>query len=866
MTTQTAVAFDENAIGASLALTVGDSTLQTSATVDAHRCARSQYGQASDVSFVEFYVYPANGGTPSLAPVSGVPPLTVGICTSQASLSKYCGEDAYGWGYCPGDGNVYNNGAIVKTLAPAPLNTYITVSISPLNGTLAFSANGMALGNIILTPGTFYYAATVSGNPGDLAIWANAGQSPQKYPIPNSSGWLHKTIGILPLNLATEPYITPPTDTAPNVKYNGDVDRMRNPTTIQRAVKFWPWGASMPPGLSKGGQSQIEILDPNEQYGELIAMDIRDQDISLSRTPQGGSADTAETVATLIMDHCQQQTDQTKTLYCNDKLTLLQSQLYRPLFPPNADPSVAGKPRPIAWGVCRTFTPALYDAVNFYYAIGDAPISQVGFPRINGAPMQPGTYSLTTDLQGVDLTAAPDGKFTIETSTYTQTFSIAANDFLAGLGAFGSIATTGTPKIPNGWTEAHARYGSYFPTITGWQITGTAPNQVLQAENYGNQCGLTETTYKIKAGRSYAFQIVVSQAPKWGTYATGLPDTPYAYTDPATLVMGYTSASPVMFESNFTTISVPNSGTYMGVFTNTTGADQNFVLGFLCNFASSHSSYIKISSIYLNELPPYTYNIPLIGPGLDLSLQAFMLQRGPLTSVDYDPAGAQAIDAATGYQYGLHIGENDTPTVQACAQKLLDSCCADVFVSRAGKVSTLQLTAPENAASVAGSLTVTDIQGYLQPYPDLAENLTTRLSGCQNYNPLSESDFANVSLSAVPLSQRKALEATFQWTVTGGVKLASRYRAAESAQPLPSQFDREQDGQAAITAVCNLYAQPRNFYVGTFFSPIGRGFEIGQVWNLAYPLAGLETGRQLLIVGIADQPSEDLATVTFWGL
>ena len=63
----------------------------------------------------------------------------------------------------------------------------------------------------------------------------------------------------------------------------GDVDRMRNPTTIQRAVKFWPWGASMPPGLSKGGQSQIEILDPNEQYGELIAMDIRDPLFTLRR-------------------------------------------------------------------------------------------------------------------------------------------------------------------------------------------------------------------------------------------------------------------------------------------------------------------------------------------------------------------------------------------------------------------------------------------------------------------------------------------------------------------------------------------------------------------------------------------------------
>jgi len=40
MTTQTAVAFDENAIGASLVLTQADSILQTSATVDAHRHSR----------------------------------------------------------------------------------------------------------------------------------------------------------------------------------------------------------------------------------------------------------------------------------------------------------------------------------------------------------------------------------------------------------------------------------------------------------------------------------------------------------------------------------------------------------------------------------------------------------------------------------------------------------------------------------------------------------------------------------------------------------------------------------------------------------------------------------------------------------
>src|SRR5487761_2655397 len=115
----TAVAFDESAIGPSLALTVGDTTLQTSAAVDAHRCARSQYAQNTNTSVVEFYPYSPNltagliAAAPSLLPVSGVPPLTVGICNVTAALNKYVGEDANGWGFCPGDGKLYNGGSVV---------------------------------------------------------------------------------------------------------------------------------------------------------------------------------------------------------------------------------------------------------------------------------------------------------------------------------------------------------------------------------------------------------------------------------------------------------------------------------------------------------------------------------------------------------------------------------------------------------------------------------------------------------------------------------------------------------------------------------------------------------------------------------
>lgn len=48
--TTIAVPFDENAIGPSLALTDSDTLLQTTATVDAHRMARSEWDKSLTVT------------------------------------------------------------------------------------------------------------------------------------------------------------------------------------------------------------------------------------------------------------------------------------------------------------------------------------------------------------------------------------------------------------------------------------------------------------------------------------------------------------------------------------------------------------------------------------------------------------------------------------------------------------------------------------------------------------------------------------------------------------------------------------------------------------------------------------------------
>lgn len=264
--------FDEVSIGASLALSFGDQILQTSANVDAHRLARSTIALALWPGYVECYLYSPSGANPSLASVAGVPPATIGVVTASASLSNYVGADTNGYGWCPGDGKVYNNWSVIATFSPAAYNTYPGVSLDPVAGLLTFTVNGQPIGSVNVPTGqTWYYAASVSGNPGDIAWWANSGQTLQRFFDQKSGGWWQPSPTINPILVATEPFLTQSTDANPNIKYNGDVDRQNQPPKIERSVSVWTWGASAPPMMnSSSTQGQMRILDPDHLYDALI--------------------------------------------------------------------------------------------------------------------------------------------------------------------------------------------------------------------------------------------------------------------------------------------------------------------------------------------------------------------------------------------------------------------------------------------------------------------------------------------------------------------------------------------------------------------------------------------------------------------
>jgi hypothetical protein len=208
----------------------------------------------------------------------------IGICTVAANLHGYVGSDANGYGYSPGDGKLYCNGSSVATGTTATYGDTISVVIDPQAAILTIKNGNTAVIEYALpSVQSWYFAATLSGAPGAMAWQAYTGAAPMPYPIPSLDGWWTPRVTIEPIYVATEPYISLPDDALSHQKFNGDIDGTTNPIQIARGVKFWMWGASMPPNMVNGSLIQMDIFDPNKIYDSLLTEDVRDLPVTFSR-------------------------------------------------------------------------------------------------------------------------------------------------------------------------------------------------------------------------------------------------------------------------------------------------------------------------------------------------------------------------------------------------------------------------------------------------------------------------------------------------------------------------------------------------------------------------------------------------------
>jgi hypothetical protein len=695
----------------------------------------------------------------------------------------------------------------------------------------------------------------------------NAGQNPQKYPK-GDGGFFHLLIGITPANLCNEPYVSAPTDIVPNQVYDGAVNRMDAPMSVVRgASSLWFMGASKPSQLGTSSQIQIQVDDPNKIYDAFMKQNMRNQVIRIRRVASGAAVATAENIFIGVLDLPQQSADQKKIIVANGRLSLLGVQLQRPLFPPDADSQLAGKPYPFREGIIRNCTPLPSDATNLVYPLTDTAIAAFGKIRAGGVEKAYGIdCTITADGRGLQFTSALKDKLQVEFTTFGGSFAPSGTDVLGGAGVFGS-ATANANGQPTGWT-GNGGYGGLAGVTHTWQLQGSAPNKVVTQAQQADGFFWLQNAATLAAGGMYAYEIVVTNAPYFGPGNDGMsPPNPLTI-DPA--YVGFTAKNDFSGQFyEFCKVAVPAAGTYRGFFTNnfSTAVPTNFYFApnEMIQGTGGVNSHLDISSVKLVALPAVLQNITLAGPGLDYMLRRLLIDLGPLAPGDYDSTGAAAIDAATAYQYGLSISQDETVTVAAACQRLLNSCGSCFIENRDGRIGVFRLEAPESKTAI-GTLTRSNIKDMLKPQPDGAEQLTNRAEGTKNIDPASDADFANQTTATVPIAVRNLLKAAYQSVRASGVGLHSTYAEAISADPLETCLDLASDVQAEITRVNQLFSVRRNFYVATVFSPLGTTFDIGQVYNVTYPTGNLVSGQNLVVLSVDEQPSEELSTLVMWGI
>jgi|GEM_PF-5429640 len=856
MTRQYAI-FDEITIGASLVLTQGDQILDTTGTVDLHRAARSTFAMDLFPGSVEFVVY----GTAALATGK----VRLGVVTTAADVTKTVGEDAFGWGYDPFDGKIYNNNAVVATIGTAAKGATIAMAVDPVNGSITFTAKNALLGTYgPPAAGSYFFAATTSGAPGANLVYCNAGQN--RFDGNDSyGGWWYSPARIDAEYLATEGFTTDPADAIPHLQFMRAIN-LDNNYTLARGVTFPMFGASAPSQLSGASSATITLNDPYLAFSQLITEDVRDLPAKLRRTHRGSRYDSAESLFTGVIDRVEVRSDHIKAVILKGMSATLQRALQTRLFQPSAQPTIAGKPRPISLGAARNFEPVLVDAATNTYALHDAPLSAIVDVTVAGKSLvYPTDYVLTSDAAGVILTATPQGKFVASTSSVGPAFDPGATDYLGGVGVF---TDANADSIPDGWTLTFRKHPT-FPALAASYIAGVG---VFFPQEYEHLITITETSINIPAGRSFSYKFNVSAlGPRCftggGPDGTGWPTLCLCGGD----YVGSGIAPIKAYQFGWTKDRITHTGDYTGTFTNTTGTDQTFAIAvFLPATVAADPSNpefgVGLLNIKLNELPEIGVATALAGASLEQMCTELLEVRGGLDPSAWSHADAAAIDAATGYKIGVHYGSDQAPTIDSALKAALANFTAAYYEDGAGVLRFVRWVAPESVASGdrAGSLTPSSMFGDMLVYPDFAENLATRMLGRKNYSPFTDGDFGATSLTNCPLATRAQLKQLFQWSATSGRYLSPRYAAA-SGNAVETQFDNLADGTAEINRRCAAYQVPRNFFVDTFKAPAGRTFAPGQVWNVSYPLHGLAASKPLLLLAIQESPQDESATLTFWG-
>lgn len=814
----------------------------------------------------------------------------VGIARATHSLSQYVGFQSTGYGLKVGNGGIFNNNAQVLATEAIGKRVYIGVLVDTNALTCTWFVNGTPVGQVSIASGFWYPAVTVSSQIAyDLRCYVNFGQYDFEYPQTGENdrsgnwieGWFQTSAPPAQLHLCGKPkaFNTRDSDSLPLITFE---PRIIDPQKFSFARRCSIWTSAS--RTDSSSFSNIDLDNKDGRFDDVAGEDRRDQTVTVLVADPSGSFDEAEVVCTGVVDNIRAVGESSIRVTIKDRLTTLERVFQRRRMPPWADESVANTPVPVTLGAVRNVAPVLEDAVNRRYRLHDAPITNIVSVRDKGAPLDPNSsppqYFPTGDADGLELQTDAVGLLTVDMSSQGEQVVIpGAVDVLAGAGTFTTWPNPGVE--PPGWLKGGAisalvRQGTAQSMPQDYVAT-LSSTEGFNPANGDVGAWLRFDTANLLPGKTYRVQFKLVRAT--GANSTGSRYGLMVRSDLTILPSG--AVSPHMEP-----LQQPQFGVLGQAYTfvHTVPAGSARYLYFIACAAQT----VGGAPVGIGGVTFYDVKVELLGQiSAALPLEGIQLapyltevfRRGREPATGWELSDAEAIDDATGYDFGMNAQQ--AITVRQAAFLPLDSYGATMFTDRLAKFRFRRLKDPSLASDgeIVKSFTESDIAFGVEVAPDLASSLTTQMGARKNWRRFSDSDFVTDTLT-VPPALRTQFKREFQFIEPFSGTMAPSYQFANLAPPIGSLFDDAEFAAEEIARVCAPYVAGRirqgtgeqittmpRFITFTFFydslSPPELLF--GDIIKVTYPRHRLQDGQKFAVFDINVIPGSKRCQVTAWG-
>ena len=625
--------------------------------------------------------------------------------------------------------------------------------------------------------------------------------------IVRSEGWYIENsegLATLYLSIVDEGYTTRSTDT-PSSKAHKPRIRNAESFSIRRSPSFWPWGRS---SVQQAAFGSLEIDNYDGAFDFLLGADLRDATVIFHLPPAAtfGGATTIndlDPIATAVLENVTSDQEDVITVTLKDTLARLDKPLPCRYNPPFVDSNAANRMVPITLGACRNVAPLLIDEANRIYQLGDAAITNIAAMRDKAAPLDPYAdppqYSPALNATGVQLDTEPEGKLTCDISSEgAQVVIPGAEDVLNGEGIL-DVWTTPTDPPDNwnyvsGTTNAHVlRAGtanSFSQDYVAWLFSDQTYNT---SGSIGR--GIVHDDAILEAGSSYRISFKLERYS--GSQSTNTTGVGFILRSDITGPIYGAGAISGRYP-----LTAPQFGSqpYTFVYTVPPGADRK-VYALAIGDPTRDDIFIGFSSLKIEKLGEYV-EAPVTGITLADYFTEILKNRAGEESTVWDSTDLEAIDAATGYLFGVHF--DDQPNILEALRMPLDSFCATMFTDADGVIRTRRLTDPAEG-SVVADFDETNVDRPVRISVDSAQQLTTLIGARRNWSVFGDADFVSDEL-VVPLDVRERYKRTSQFQQTSSVNPAGQYSHAIGAPVFDSLLDDADDAQTEIDRVVSLYA------------------------------------------------------------